>query len=287
LQTSAKFTTRPNEAVAGHPLNRGGFTLVELLAVIAVIALLLAILLPALSRARDSTRVTTCMANLRQITTAITLYADEYDAIPHGPMVGVGMGGFLEPNDGHLATSQVMATPPQLPRRGYMALGLLLDLRNGEFDPEAMVCPGDDTTNREEELPKLVNKTGDYAFSSYLYRQLDQVEMNRDNKYARNGRLSQLGVNSRGTRATALVMDLNSVLSAPGQARSNHEGEPVNVGYFDNSVLSLENPDNAMALRDQDFGGDPPGELPLSGRRDELLQQADEAYQRDGQYEPL
>lgn len=56
-----------------------GFTLIELLVVISIISLLVAILLPALSGARDAARDTICKANLRSAGQAITMYADDYD----------------------------------------------------------------------------------------------------------------------------------------------------------------------------------------------------------------
>jgi prepilin-type N-terminal cleavage/methylation domain-containing protein len=56
-----------------------GFTLIELLVVVAIIALLIAILLPSLGRARDRAKLTACASNLRQLGVASGVYAAEWD----------------------------------------------------------------------------------------------------------------------------------------------------------------------------------------------------------------
>ena len=57
---------------------RSAFTLVELLVVIGVIAILIALLLPALQRARAQANTVKCMSNMRQLHTYLTIYENEY-----------------------------------------------------------------------------------------------------------------------------------------------------------------------------------------------------------------
>lgn len=58
-----------------------GFTLVELIIALAVLAILAAVLLPALARAREAARRTVCTSNLHQIGTAMILYVQDYDEV--------------------------------------------------------------------------------------------------------------------------------------------------------------------------------------------------------------
>jgi len=84
-----------------------GFTLVELLVVIGIIALLISILLPALNRARQQAQLLQCESNLREIGQAIVMYAgDNGGSLPFGYWDGSAIPGTNKPNPLFTAATQ-------------------------------------------------------------------------------------------------------------------------------------------------------------------------------------
>src|SRR5213592_1511192 len=75
----------PKENVTMRSRRKLGFTLIELLVVIAIIAILAAILFPVFAQVRQKARLTSCLSNLKQLGSALSMYVQDYDEMltPH------------------------------------------------------------------------------------------------------------------------------------------------------------------------------------------------------------
>lgn len=113
-----------------------GFTLIELLVVISIITLLIAILLPALRKARQASQAVVCLSNLRGIGVGFTVYAGDHDDFtPHA----------LVDKFFCYDAYRVDITDPLLPPKMWSQHGLLYST-SALTDPRVFYCPSDENT---------------------------------------------------------------------------------------------------------------------------------------------
>jgi len=235
---------------------------------VAIIALLAAILIPALSRARAATQVAVCGSNLRQSGIALVNYAQQNrNFIPRGP----------DPDHPYDWGTNAISTnklwigdkPGASHSHCYTGMGDLL--RHEVEATTVFFCPSQQSMNEEIELNRI--GSGVDAQSAYFYRHLDFLPPGHE-----QGRLDCLGTNViDGVRIRVNMLAVDIVSYGPAEAgmyNVAHEGRRANVLFRDDSVLALDNTRNPFSILMADFL-DPDRTLV---RADQIMLNADFGY---------
>lgn len=240
-------------AAPGCALSSGGcryraFTLVELLVVISAVAILLALLTPALGLARASARRTACMSNLRQMGIAIHSYAGEYDnSIPVGPVAPP----FLSPSDFYPSTGAPTSLI-SLSSGAPVGLGLLLRGHLSQ-QPKVLFCPDSDQHVCADD--ELANVGIRQAQCSYYYRHASVTRMfdSPTEPPQRRIPLSSLGRNRNGRPIRALAVDTQFLCPADlaqfnVKPHTHHHQKVADVLFSDGGVASCLNTDGRFTV---------------------------------------
>jgi len=142
-------------------MKRKGFTLIELLVVVAIIALLISILLPSLSRARELAKRAVCASNLRGIGQGNHIYSNDNSesfpqhyflaaTVPVIPDTGIQYVGSLGTTTQLSINRNTQAgpnnTPPAVPTRSHPSRSMFMLIIGGQSTPGQFICPSSGDT---------------------------------------------------------------------------------------------------------------------------------------------
>ncbi len=216
-------------------MERKGFTLVELLVVIAIIAILVSILMPALSRIRDSARMTVCKTNLKALGFGTRQYADDHEN--KIPVWGIEFDEITSEQDP--GADWIIKTPNSLARA--FELGYIWEYANAA---NSYACPT--LTNKMNPKP-YVNIT----HSPYVWGWPDGTGTQNPPgpmwSYSVNGQAG-MSMNDPQIRANP---DL--VQPSPYDVFMMYEQDEMDAAAWDNSV-SLFMDTYSIAARDDSIG---------------------------------
>jgi prepilin-type N-terminal cleavage/methylation domain-containing protein/prepilin-type processing-associated H-X9-DG protein len=239
--------------------SRKGFTLVELLVVIGIIALLISILLPSLNRARETANRVKCGSNLRQIGQAILLYSNENKGAYPRTIYNAGTTALSFHTDGgtggSVAVDPFKSTSPNwVANINDPVMAMFLLIRTQDITAEVFVCPSsnDEKDNYGTAAGSNAQNRGSFSDKknfSYSLANPYPTTTAVNNGYRWNSTLgaefavaADINPGNDNGYNVSVATELSSAKDMQKANSPNHQGAGENVLYGDGHVEFQQNP---------------------------------------------